>query len=66
MKKAIILAAGIGSRLGKTSKNKPKCLLRLNNKKETIIERQIKVLKQNKIKDILILTGYKTKEIIKK
>ena len=66
MKKAIILAAGIGSRLGKTSKNTPKCLLRLNNKKETIIERQIKVLKQNKIKDILILTGYKTKEIIKK
>lgn len=52
--KAVILAAGIGSRLGK---NIPKCLNELPNG-ENIIERQIKILK-NYTNEIYIVIGFK-------
>ena len=55
--KAIILAAGKGRRLNKTF-NKPKCLIQLHSG-EIIIERICRVLKENKIEDITIVTGYK-------
>ena len=56
--KAIILAAGKGSRLKKIH-NKPKCLIKLSNG-EMIIERICRILKENKIRDITIVTGYKS------
>ncbi len=58
--KAIILAAGIGSRLGRPV---PKPLTMLDNG-ETIIGRQIAILKKfMSVHDIIIVTGFK-KELI--
>jgi len=53
--KAIILAAGDGSRMGKLTQNIPKPLVMVNGK--SIIERQLSILKQNKILDVIIITG---------
>ena len=55
--KAIILAAGIGSRLGMLTNDKPKCMLKLFG--ETLIERQIKIFRSYNINDITIVTGHK-------
>ena len=60
---AIILSAGRGSRLKKYLSH-PKCLLKIKNGK-TLIERIISMLKQQKIDDIHVVTGFKSK-IIKK
>ena len=59
--KAIILAAGKGTRLGKYAKNLPKCMLSFNGK--TLIERQVDTLKASGIKDIVIVTGYMKSKI---
>lgn len=64
--KAIILAAGIGTRMGEISKNTPKCLIKVGNK--SIIEYQIEALKFNNINDISVVIGYfaeKVKSILK-
>ena len=53
--KAIVLAAGEGSRMGKLTQNIPKPLVKVNGK--SIIERQLSILKQNEISDIIIITG---------
>ena len=55
--KAIFIAAGQGSRLGKLTKDLPKSLIKINGK--SIIERQILLLRKNNINDIIIVTGYK-------
>ena len=55
--KAIFIAAGQGSRLGKLTKDLPKSLIKINGK--SIIERQILLLRENNIDDIIIVTGYK-------
>lgn len=54
--KAVILAAGIGSRLRPLTDNVPKCMVEVNGIK--IIERQIKNLLNNGIKEIAVVTGY--------
>tara|TARA_B100000787_G_C16157749_1_gene279809 strand:+ start:317 stop:1027 length:711 start_codon:yes stop_codon:yes gene_type:complete len=61
--KAIILAAGKGSRLGNLTKETPKCLLEIPEKKIKIIDWQIKFLRKNKIKDILVVTGFESNKI---
>ncbi len=61
--KAIILAAGRGSRLGGLSDNNPKCFNDVGGKK--LIEWQIEALKSSGVKDIVIVTGYKSKAIEK-
>ena len=53
--KAIVLAAGEGSRMGQLTQNIPKPLLDINGK--SIIERQLSSLKQNGVLDIIIVTG---------
>ena len=53
--KAIVIAAGEGSRMGKLTQNIPKPLVKINGK--SIIERQLSILKQNGILDIIIITG---------
>ena len=53
--KAIILAAGEGSRMGKLTQNIPKPLVKVNGK--SIVERQLSILKQNEILDVIIITG---------
>ena len=57
--KAIILAAGIGKRI---SKRLPKCLIPLPTGK-TIIGNQIEILRANRIKEIIVVVGFK-KEFI--
>ena len=55
--RAIILAAGRGSRLPKYLSKKPKCFLKFKNKR--LIEYQIEAFKKYYIKKISIITGYK-------
>ncbi|MBU90145.1 hypothetical protein CMO94_01280 [Candidatus Woesearchaeota archaeon] len=61
MNKAIILAAGIGSRLFPYTKDMPKCLLTVGNM--NILEYQINALKKNTIRDIIIVVGHKGEKI---
>ncbi len=56
--RALILAAGLGSRLKQKTKNIPKALVQVNNK--PIISFQIEALRNNKIKKIGIVLGYKS------
>lgn len=58
---AIILAAGVGSRLRPLTDNTPKCLLTVGG--IPILERQIKALAANGIRKIAITTGYLASEI---
>lgn len=60
--KAIIIAAGMGSRIKELTDNSPKCLLELCGKK--IIDRIIEPLINSKINDISIVVGYKQEKII--
>jgi choline kinase/predicted kinase len=55
--KAVILAAGIGSRLGDLTKDKPKCLIEINGK--SLLENQIDILEAVGIKrdDIVVVIG---------
>ena len=55
--RALILAAGLGSRIPEISKKKPKCLIKIKN--ETILGRQIRIFKKKNIKTIGIVKGYK-------
>lgn len=59
--KAVILAAGIGSRLKKNTKTKPKCLVKIGEK--SIIDYQIKALTDCNINEIIIVTGYKSEMV---
>ncbi|MEK6953192.1 MAG: phosphocholine cytidylyltransferase family protein, partial [Nanoarchaeota archaeon] len=54
--KAIILAAGMGTRLGKYTENLPKGMLNFAGK--SLIERQVETLRSCGIEDISIVTGY--------
>jgi choline kinase len=56
--KAIIMVAGIGSRLAKKVKHLPKCLLSFNE--ETILARNIRLLKESGINEILVIAGYRS------
>tara|TARA_B100000929_G_scaffold97620_1_gene76651 strand:- start:1739 stop:2488 length:750 start_codon:yes stop_codon:yes gene_type:complete len=53
--KAIIISAGSATRLKPHTKKLPKGLLNINGK--TIMDRQIKILRNNGINDIIIITG---------
>ncbi len=59
--KAIILAAGQGTRLKKYTKNLPKGMLMFNGK--TIIERQIEEYRAAGIKDIIVVRGFAADKI---
>jgi len=55
--KAIILAAGRGSRMKNLTDDKPKCLVKLHQK--PLLERQLESLRKSGINEIAIVTGYK-------
>lgn len=59
--KAIIIAAGMSSRLMELTDDKPKCMLEIGGK--TILQRQIETFHQCGIEDIVVIRGYK-KEVI--
>lgn len=54
--KAIILAAGMASRLRPLTENTPKCLLKVGEK--CLLQRSIDALASNGIRDFVIVTGY--------
>ncbi len=60
--KAVILAAGIASRLRPLTDNTPKCLLKINGK--TLLQRTIDNFVENGITELLIVTGYLQQMII--
>jgi choline kinase len=60
--KAIILAAGIGLRLGPLTKSTPKCLLRIDG--VCIIDRLLQGLADIGIGEVVIVVGYRANEII--
>lgn len=55
--KALILAAGLGSRLRPLTDDVPKCMVKVNG--VSIIDKQINNLRKNGVRDIFIITGYK-------
>lgn len=61
--KAVILAAGRGSRLYPLTANIPKCMVKVGGR--PLIDRQIESIESIGIKDILVVVGYQ-KEVIQK
>jgi choline kinase len=59
--KAIILAAGVGRRLGKDGEIQPKCLLRFNGK--SLLERHLDYLCYCQIDTVAIAVGYQAEMI---
>ena len=58
MKKAIILAAGIGKRLGELTRSMPKCLLPIDSTGSALLDLSIQLLLDNGISEIILVTGF--------
>src|SRR5512139_3799633 len=61
MKKAIILSAGQGSRLGHLTDDRPKCLIEFNGR--TLLDRQLDALAANGIEEAVVVTGFRDDQI---
>jgi L-glutamine-phosphate cytidylyltransferase len=61
MMRALILAAGRGSRMGNLSDDRPKCLVELEGK--PLIERQIAALRRGGVDQIGVVRGYRAEMI---
>lgn len=61
MKKAIILSAGQGSRLGHLTDDRPKCLIEFNGR--TLLDRQLDALAANGVDDVVVVTGFRDDQI---
>ncbi len=59
--KAIIMAAGVGSRIRSVIGDKPKCLIVADG--ETLISRMVRILKSRNVKEITVITGYRSELI---
>ena len=60
--KAVMLAAGIGARLGKTlTKRPPKLLLRFGGK--SLLQRHVEILRRQGISELVLGVGYRQEEI---
>jgi choline kinase len=59
--RAIILAAGVGRRLGALTVNRPKCLLPLAT--ESLLERQLRLLSAVDISDVVVVVGFQQDHI---
>ncbi|MDF5706458.1 MAG: phosphocholine cytidylyltransferase family protein [Nostoc sp. S4] len=59
--KAIILAAGVGQRLGKDGQIQPKCLLKFSGK--SLLERHLDYLRHYQIDEVVIAVGYQAEKI---
>ena len=59
---AVILAAGMGSRLGKYTSNATKCMLEVDGK--TLLERILDSLRKVHIHDVVIVTGYCAEKLV--
>ena len=63
--KALILAAGQGTRIRSTHGEHPKCLITFNNTGWTILDQQISALSHAGIRDIGIAVGYERDQIVR-
>jgi choline kinase len=61
MKKAIILSAGQGSRLGHLTDDRPKCLIEFNGR--SLLDRQLDALAANGIEEAVVVTGFRDDQI---
>jgi choline kinase len=61
MKKAIILSAGQGSRLGHLTDDRPKCLIEFNGR--TLLDRQLDALAANGVEEVVVVTGFRDDQI---
>jgi choline kinase len=59
--KAVILAAGYGSRLGNHTRDVPKALLSIGGR--PILDYTLEILSKHRVKDVVIVTGYKAHKI---
>lgn len=55
--KALILNSGLGSRMGDITNTHPKCMTEIDDN-DTIVSRQLKLLKSCGVRDIVMTTGY--------
>ena len=55
--KALILNSGIGSRMEDITSTHPKCMTEISSN-ETILSRQLRLIKAAGINDVIITTGY--------
>jgi len=62
VKKAVIVAAGLSSRLYPLTLEQPKGLLQING--EPLLKRSIEILRENGVNDIAVVTGYCKDKII--
>lgn len=56
--KALILNSGMGTRMGVLTSEQPKCMTEISNR-ETILSRQLNILADSGIEDVVITTGYR-------
>ena len=56
--RAIVLAAGVGKRLARLTRTRPKCLIPLNPAGENLLTRYLNTFKTLGIKDVVIVCGY--------
>jgi L-glutamine-phosphate cytidylyltransferase len=61
MKRAVILAAGMGTRLHGRAGDNPKCLMRLGG--STLLERQLASLNACGIRDIAVVAGFRAERV---
>ena len=54
--KAVILAAGMGKRLGPMTEESPKCLIEIDGK--TLLEASLDALKESGVKEVIIVIGH--------
>jgi histidinol-phosphate/aromatic aminotransferase/cobyric acid decarboxylase-like protein/choline kinase len=59
---AIILAAGMGNRLGKYTKDNTKCMLAINGR--TLVERALDALDEAGVRTCVIVVGYKKESLM--
>ena len=55
--KALILNSGLGSRMGVLTSEHPKCMTEISSR-ETILSRQLRMLSECGVEDVVITTGY--------
>lgn len=60
--KAVILAAGIASRLRPLTDSTPKCLLKVGER--PLLQRTVDAVVQNGIRELVIVTGYRQQQIV--
>ena len=61
MKKAIILSAGQGSRLGHLVDDRPKCLIDFTGR--SLLDRQLDTLEANSVDEAVVVTGFRDDQI---